>query len=141
VTDTTIESELVDLETQYWQALKDKDVEAAIALTDDPCIVAGAQGVAAIDHPTYHDMMKTATWDIVDFEIRDDVQVQALDEHTAIVAYTVHEELTVDGEAVAFDAADTSLWLRRDGRWRCTLHTESIAGDPFGRDRKSSAQT
>jgi len=139
VADTTIENELVDLETQYWQALRDKDVGAAIALTDEPCIVAGAQGVAAIDHRTYHAMMGNAAWDIVDFEIRDDVQVRVLDEHTAIVAYTVHEELTVDGEAVAFDAADTSLWLRRDGRWLCALHTESIAGDPFGRDRKSSA--
>jgi ketosteroid isomerase-like protein len=132
---TTIERELFDLETQYWQALKDKDVEAAIALTDEPSIVAGAQGVAMIDHRTYHEMMENAEWTIEDFEIRDDVQVRVLDENTAIVAYTVHEELTVDGEPVAFDAADTSVWKRRDGRWLCALHTESIAGDPFGRDR------
>jgi hypothetical protein len=136
--DTTIERELVNLETQYWQALKDKDVEAAIALTDEPCIVAGAQGVAMIDHRTYHGMMENAAWTIVDFDIRDDVQVRVLDENTGIVAYTVHEELTVEGEPVAFDAADTSMWLRRDGRWLCALHTESIAGDPFGRDRQSS---
>ena len=32
----TIERELVDLERRYWQALKDKDVEAAVELTDDP---------------------------------------------------------------------------------------------------------
>jgi len=41
----TIERELVDLERRYWQALKDRDVAAAVELTDEPCIVAGAQGV------------------------------------------------------------------------------------------------
>jgi hypothetical protein len=119
--------------------LKDKDVAAAIELTDEPCIVVGAQGVGMIDHPTYEAMMEKATWTIVDFDIRDDVQVRLLGDDTVILGYTVHEELTVDGEQVAFDAADTSTWVRRDGRWLCALHTESIAGDPFGRDRSSTA--
>jgi hypothetical protein len=44
----------------------------------------------------------------------------------------------VDGKAVTLDAADASTWVRRDGRWRCALHTESIQGDPFGRDRTGS---
>ena len=48
--DATIEQTLLDLERRYWQALKDKDVEAALELTDDPCIVTGAQGVGMIDH-------------------------------------------------------------------------------------------
>jgi hypothetical protein len=52
----------------------------------------------------------------------------------AIVAYQVHEELTVDGKPVTLDAADSSTWVRRNGRWLCALHTEAIAGDPFGRD-------
>jgi hypothetical protein len=131
----TIERELVKLERRYWQALKDKDVDAAMELTDEPCIVAGAQGVGVIDHPTYIRMMEHARWTIVDFEIGDDVQVRPLGTDTAVLAYTVHEELEVDGEPVAFDAADTSIWVRRDGRWRCATHTESIAGDPYGRDR------
>jgi len=47
----------------------------------------------------------------------------------------VHEELTVEGKPVTLDAADASTWVRRDGRWVCALHTESLRGDPFGRDR------
>jgi hypothetical protein len=137
--DMTIEQELIDLERRYWQALKDKDVAAALEFTDEPCIVAGAQGVGLIDHPTYVAMRENATWTIDDFDIRDDVQVRLLGDETAILAYTAHEELTVDGEPVAFDAADTSTWVRRDRRWLCALHTESIAGDPFGRDRSSPA--
>ena len=59
--------------------------------------------------------------------LRDDV---------AIVAYQVTEELTVDGKPVTLNAADSSTWIRRNGGWMCALHTEAIAGDPYGRDRK-----
>jgi hypothetical protein len=53
----------------------------------------------------------------------------------AVLAYNVHEELTVEGKPVTIDAADASTWVRRDGRWLCALHSESLKGDPFGRDR------
>jgi hypothetical protein len=33
-------------------------------------------------------------------------------------------------EPVSIDAADPSAWVRRDGRWLCALHTESITGAP-----------
>jgi hypothetical protein len=36
---------------------------------------------------------------------------------------------------VTIDAADASTWIRRGGRWLCAMHSESIFGDPFGRDR------
>jgi len=104
----TIERELVDLERRYWQALKDKDVVAAVELTDEPCIVAGAQGVGLIDHAGYVRMMEHATWTILDFTIGEDVHVRRLGDDTAVIAYTVHERLEVDGDGDAFDTPDTS---------------------------------
>jgi len=74
----TIERELVELERRYWQALKEKDVAAAVELTDEPCIVAGAQGVGLIDHAGYVRMMEHATWTILDFTVGDDVHVGRL---------------------------------------------------------------
>jgi hypothetical protein len=41
--------------------------------------------------------------------------------------------LVVDGKPVKLQAYDSSVWVRRDGDWLCALHTESPAGDPFGR--------
>ena len=137
--DTTIEQELVGLERQYWQALKDKDVEAAIALTDEPCIVAGAQGVGQISNHDVAKMMKTPTYTLQSFKLEDGAQVRLLSPDIAVVAYRVREELTVEGKPVTLKAADTSTWVRRDGRWRCASHTESVTGDPFGRDRNQSA--
>jgi hypothetical protein len=135
MTDTTIEQELAGLERRYWQALRDRDTGAALELTADPAILAGAQGVGLLTHDTFVAMMENATWTIDAFEIVGDLEVRQVADDTAIVAYTVHEEVTVDGQQVGFDAAETSTWVRRDGRWICVAHTESIAGDPFGRDR------
>jgi ketosteroid isomerase-like protein len=133
----TIETELLDLEKQYWQAMKDKDVDAAMRLTDDPCIITGAQGVGRIDRQALGAMLKAAPYSLHRFEVKDDAQVRLLRDDVAIVAYTVREELTVDGKPVTIEAADSSTWVRRDGGWVCALHTEAIAGDPFGRDRRA----
>lgn len=65
--------------------------------------------------------------------------MQRLSDDVAIIGYKVHEELTVEGKPIALDAADASTWVRKDGRWVCALHTESLAGDPYGRDRVRQA--
>jgi hypothetical protein len=49
---TSFEKQILDLETRFWQSMKEKDVDAASRLTDDPCIVTGAQGVARIGRET-----------------------------------------------------------------------------------------
>jgi uncharacterized protein (TIGR02246 family) len=131
----TIEQDLLDLERRYWQALKDKDVDTALELTDEPCLVTGASGVGKVDKQAYASMMENATWTIDDYAIGDDAQVRMLGDDTAVLAYTVREQLKVDGKPVSFDAADASTWVRRGDRWVCAMHSESILGDPFGRDR------
>lgn len=130
-----LEQELWELERRYWQALKDQDVDTVMGLTDDPCIVTGAQGVGTLAKEELGEMMRAATYTLDAFELDDDVQVRMLGDDVAIVAYKVHEELTVDGVPVTIDAADASTWIRRGDGWRCALHTESLTGDPFGRDR------
>lgn len=136
MTTTTIEKELVELETQFWQAMKDQDVEAATQLTDSTCIVAGAQGVGSLPRQAIGGMLKSATWKLNEFEFVGDVLTSVVTDDVAIVAYKVREELTVDGKPITLEAFDASTWVRRDGRWLCALHTESIPGDSFGRDRQ-----
>ena len=131
----TAEKELVQLEKQYWQALKEKDVETAVRLNDDPAIVTGAQGVVSIGPDAFKGMMMDSSWSLHDYDLSD-MQVQLLSDDVAIVAYKVTENLTVEGKPVKIEAADSSTWVRRGGRWVCALHTEAIAGDPWGRDRR-----
>ena len=132
MTTTAVEQEIVELETEYWRAIRDKDIDAAVRLTDDPCLVAGAQGVHSLDHEAFVEMAKSPTWELRTFEIAD-TNVRMLTDDVAIIGYTVTEEMIVGGKPVTLKAADTSTWVRRDGRWTCALHSESVLGDPFGR--------
>jgi hypothetical protein len=132
-----IEKEICNLEKKYWQAIKDQDSKTILELTDDTCIVAGAQGVGSFDKKSFPEMMSSQTYTLKDFKIDDDMKVKMLNPNTAIVAYKVHEDLVVDGQRVSLDAADASTWIRREGKWVCALHTESLNGDPFGRDRSA----
>jgi len=136
MTDGPIEAKLMDYEKQYWQAIKDRDVPAAMRLTDDPCIVTGAQGVASIGRKAFAGMLTSPSWTLREFALDREVQVRLLGDDVAVIAYKVREELMVDGKPVTLEAADSSTWVRRDGHWLCALHTEAVTGDPFGRDRR-----
>ena len=132
-----LKDELLALERKYWQAMKDKDVKTALSMTHDPCLVAGASGAASVDRRKFEQLMKGAPWKIEEVDIGD-AHVQQLGDDVAILAYKVREKLTVDGEPVEMEAADASTWVKVDGRWLCALHTESVKGDPYGRDRKAA---
>ena len=80
-------------------------------------------------------MLAGATWTLHDYSFKN-IVVDKVTDDVAVIGYMAHEKLTVDGKPVEFDAADASTWVRRNGKWECVLHTESIAGDPYGRDRK-----
>jgi ketosteroid isomerase-like protein len=135
------EKELLELERRYWQAMKDGDVRTAMELTDTPCIVAGAQGVGSFGKKDFERMFKTPTWKLEKFRFKEGAKMRRIADDVAVLAYEVHEELTVGGRPVSFDAADCSTWVRRDGRWLCASHTESIEGDPFAREKAEGSGT
>jgi hypothetical protein len=63
--------------------------------------------------------------------------VRFIDDDIAIVASKVNERVVVDGKTRPIEANDSSVRVRRDGTWLCALHTDSLAGDPYGRDRRA----
>jgi hypothetical protein len=131
----TVEKQLIELERQYWQAMQDRNVEAAVKLTEFPCIVASGSGTMRVERPVFEKMMRESTYRIRNVELDPTAQVRMLTDDVGIVAYKLKEEVTVDGKKLTVEATDASTWVRRDGTWRCALHTESIKGDPWGRDR------
>lgn len=136
-TDTVaIKSEIVGQERAYWQAVKDHDAAIMMRLTDDPCIIAGASGVRKVDQKMLGKIIESAQYTLHNFDIDEDAaELLPVGDEAFILAYNVKEDLTVDGKPVSIEAADTSVWRRHDDRWVCSLHTESILGDSYGRDR------
>ncbi|HEU4428377.1 MAG TPA: nuclear transport factor 2 family protein [Myxococcota bacterium] len=132
------EQELVRLEKRFWQAMQHNDVETAVSLTDFPCLVIGPNGVGRVEEPAFREMMKSPSYTVKQFAVRGEMQARMLSEDVGVVAYEIDEKLAVDGKPVELSAADSSTWVRRNGSWRCALHSESIAGDAFGRDRSGA---
>ena len=135
----SLTDDILALEHKFWQSMIDRDAKAGAALTADPSLVTGGQGVGRIDRATFAKMMEHGAWTLHKYEFSD-VKVERVTDDVAVIAYKVREELTVEGKPLTMDAADASTWVRRDGNWVCALHTESVLGDPYGRDRVAKAK-
>lgn len=136
MTATARTHEVLEQERRFWDAMRDKDGEAASEMTADSCIVVGAQGVSAVDKKTMAKLTNEGDWELERYTFDESTaQVQFLNEDVALVAYKVKEKLMVDGKPVNLEANDASVWVRKNGEWRCAMHTESLVGDPFGRDK------
>lgn len=131
----TLKTEILALENKFWQSIIDKDADAGAELIAEPSIVTGAQGVSSIDKNSFAKMMEMGDWALHDYEFTD-VEVEAVTDDVAVIAYEVREDLTVDGKKITMEAADASTWVRDGKGWLCALHTEAVLGDPYGRDRK-----
>jgi len=133
-TPTKLEGTLVGLEREYWDAMISKDPTVATRLTAERQIYTGPQGVSTIGADAIGSMVQSDGWKLKSYDFSD-VTVLAPTRNMAIVAYHVTEKIDVDGESVTLDANDSTVWLRQNGAWAAVLHSESLEGDPFGRDR------
>ena len=134
---TPADVDAMQFETRFWDAMKSGDTGAAARMTADGCVIVGASGASVVDPRSIAAMLESAPYEIRSYRIDPStMSVSRLADDTVVTAYAVHEDLVVEGKQVSLDAFDSSVWQRRDGRWTCVLHTESIAGDPFGRDRR-----
>jgi hypothetical protein len=122
------------LERRFWEAMKDRDGSSAMELSDDPTVVVGAQGAREIPRTTLGAMLEAPAWRLLSYKVEDFIAREAAP-GVVITAYRITEELSVDEKPLTLEAYDSSVWVERDGKWVCSLHTESPAGDPFGRDK------
>ena len=127
-----LKQELLALEMRYWNAIRAKDARMAARLSDDPCMVVGAQGVGEITRAAFSRVMDQATYELNRFAL-EDVHVRPVSDDVVALAYTVIEDLTVGGKKLELRAFDASVWKKTGDGWLCVVHTESPAGDPFGR--------
>lgn len=120
---------LLDVERRFWDAMQEKDGRTAADMTDDTCIVVGAQGVNAITPQAMETMTHEGPWQLQRYSLADDsAVVRMIGDDVALVAYNVHTQVTMDGKPMPFDANDASVWVRRDGEWRCAMHAEAVVG-------------
>lgn len=118
-------AELIALEKKYWKTMQDHDLNAALSLTDFPCLVAGPQGARLVDQKQFTEMFEGHRSTEIKVSFEKEPEVRLLNESTAVIAYQVQSDMTTNGTTQSLVAVDTSTWIKRNGRWACAHHTET----------------
>ena len=132
---TGIKQQIFDLETRFWQSMKDKDVDTASSLIAKEGLVTGPMGTMTINPEKYAQMTRDGQWTLDNFEMKD-VEVVQPTPDSAIIAYEVHQTGDMKGQRMDMRCADSSVWVKESGDWKCALHTETILKDASGRQHE-----
>ncbi|MDB5555645.1 MAG: nuclear transport factor 2 family protein [Rhizobium sp.] len=117
--------EIVALEKSYWDAMKSKDGKKTSALSGKSALVTGAQGVMRIGKEKMAEMTEEGKWTLESYAF-DNVEVSTPSPDVALIAYTVSQNVTMDGKAKKMRAADSSVWIRGSNGWECHAHSETV---------------
>ena len=80
---TGSKQQIIDLETRFWQSMKDKDVETAKSLIAKEGLVTGPMGSMTINPEKYAQMTRDGQWTLDDFDMKN-VEVVRPTEDSAI---------------------------------------------------------
>lgn len=115
---------ILDLETAFWNAMRDKDGAAAARLCGDTVVATNAMGVSTLSPEKMATMTEEGDWTLGSFSFSD-VHVTSPSPDVAVIGYLVRQEVTRGGQQGSYTAAECSTWVHRDGGWLCHAHCES----------------
>jgi hypothetical protein len=121
------DSTLIALERKFWQAMVDEDTDTAIGLLDEPALMVSAHGALQFDRQQYRKMAEEGPMVVKSFEFSD-MQVMHPSDDTAVLTYHVKQAIAGRGDGareIEQEMADSSVWIRKDGKWLCVMHTET----------------
>ena len=119
---------IIELERRFWQALVDKDVEAAKVLISETALVTNGQGTMRIDPKAYGEMLRHGGWTLDSFAFSDE-DVIFPTEDVAVLTYKARQKGENNGKPMDQTCADSSVWVKSGDRWTCALHTETVMED------------
>lgn len=120
--------EIVSLEKDYWNAMKRKDGKRTAELSGKIALTTSARGVMSIPKSKMGAMTEEGNWTLESYEF-DDVVVVTPASDVAIIAYTVKQNVTMDGKQQDLRAAEASTWIRGERGWECHAHSETFLQD------------
>ena len=128
MSDASIREEIVALEKSYWDAMKAKDGKRTAELSGNGALVTGARGVMKIAKAKMGEMTEKGDWKLNSYEFAD-VEVATPASNIAIIAYTVHQNMTMEGKEIDRHAAQSSTWVKGISGWECYGHSETFLDD------------
>lgn len=116
--------EIMGLERKFWQSMVDMDVDTAVSLLDEQSTAASARGIHHFDPSEYKAMALSGNARITSFEFSDE-KVLFPTSGVAIATYKAKQCFTMDGKPYEMVVYDTTTWVKKNGRWVASAHTET----------------
>jgi ketosteroid isomerase-like protein len=120
-----MENQILELEKKYWKAMETHDFDTVRNLTRFPCIVAGKDGIRSVDEPSFKKMFDSGAGNQLKVVDISDAESEIIAEDTAVLAYLVELEYSMEGQKSSEKCACTSTWVKENKNWVCAMHTES----------------
>ena len=117
--------EIIELEKSYWDAVKAKDGERTAVLSSVSTLVIGERGVSRIAKEKMGKLTEEGDWKLDSYAF-EDVEVSIPSADVALIAYTVRQDMIMNGQPNSLRAADSSVWIRGEGGWECHAHSETF---------------
>ncbi len=127
-TQAPTKDDVIAMEKSYWDAMKRKDGARTAELSGKESLVTGAQGVMTIAKDKMEKMTIEGNWSLESYSF-DDVQVSTPAPNVAIIAYTVRQQVLMNGKQQEMRAADSSTWVKGSNGWECHAHSETMLQD------------
>jgi len=117
---------LVDLENRFWKSMVEQDTDTALDMLDEPALMVSSHGAMKFDHARYREMAEHGAMTLKSFELSN-MEVLFASDDVAVLTYKVKQKMAPRGksETTTEEMADSSSWVRKNGEWRCIMHTET----------------
>lgn len=117
---------IIDLETRFWQAMVDHEIDVALGLLTEPAVMVSGHGALQFNRADYRRMADHGPMVVKSFRFSD-MRVVFPNDDTAVLTYQVQQGIAPRGEraTVHQDMLDSSTWVRMPEGWQCVLHTET----------------
>jgi ketosteroid isomerase-like protein len=120
-----MENQILELEKKYWKAMETRDFDTVSSLTRFPCIVAGKDGIRSVDESSFKKMFDSGAGNQLKVVDISGAESETIAENTAVLAYLVELEYSMEGQKSSGKCACTSTWVKVNENWVCAMHTES----------------
>jgi len=120
-----METQIIELEKNYWHGMENHDYEVVKDLTHFPCIIAGKNGVQSVDEAQFKKMFESGNGDKIKVANLTNIESQLLGENNAVIAYIIELEIVGGKRNSPMKCACTSTWINDNNKWVCVLHTEA----------------
>ena len=119
---------LIDLESRFWQSIRDQDTDTALDLLAEPALMVSSHGAMKFDHAGYRKMAEQGSMVLTEYELSK-MDVVFPNDSTAVLTYHVKQTMAPRGESggAVQEMNDTSTWIKDGDRWQCVMHTETPA--------------